>query len=370
MSRREANFLVAQGYRRGDNVVSWLPNCVESVALYIAATRLGVDTVGINTKFRTLEAAHFFKLSRSTPVFLMNGFADTEYASMAEEARFNANMKLIYVSFQVSNQIRILNRFCNFVVRRNIRGSPSKIRGVLPLSDFDAFPESGSPSWGRPEDMAVSFFNLVSLASLQRMYRGSTGLPKLATHPPQNPDTVSADPKSRQPRKLTTAAMLLTTAPDIIVYGLVDYIGTEANFKGKKVVCRLERWIEAWYPNFQSGRLVHWDLRVIALRICDPDTGLEVEPGQQGELQARGPGVFNFYLNNDEATRKAFVVDKEGRSWYKTGDMIVQASGPDGNLVGRAFFLLGRMGDALRVRGYLTDPDKLSFSYGNILESK
>lgn len=58
--------------------------------------------------------------------------------------------------------------------------------------------------------------------------------------------------------------------------------------------------------------------------IVDLDTGRRVEPGQPGMLLVRGPSVFSGYLNPDvESPFESF----EGRSWYRTGDLVYQDRG-------------------------------------------
>ena len=55
----------------------------------------------------------------------------------------------------------------------------------------------------------------------------------------------------------------------------------------------------------------------VEARVVDPETGSEVGPGVQGELQARSSMVMQGYYNMPEATNSA--IDEEG--WLHTGDL-------------------------------------------------
>ena len=56
---------------------------------------------------------------------------------------------------------------------------------------------------------------------------------------------------------------------------------------------------------------------LVFYRVVDPDTGAVLEPGQVGELQARGMGVTAGYYNKPEATAAAFTAD----GWLHSGDL-------------------------------------------------
>ena len=73
-----------------------------------------------------------------------------------------------------------------------------------------------------------------------------------------------------------------------------------------------------------------------------------VEPGIQGELQFRGPNVVDTYLGNPNAAKHAFTAD----GWFRSGDPGFM--NPDGS-----FDYVCRMGDALRLRGFLVEPAEI-----------
>jgi acyl-CoA synthetase (AMP-forming)/AMP-acid ligase II len=83
-------------------------------------------------------------------------------------------------------------------------------------------------------------------------------------------------------------------------------------------------------------------------RIVDPETGSDVDPGEEGELWVRGPQVMKGYLNNPEAT--AACLDAEG--WLKTGDIALLDA--DGYL-----FIRDRLKELIKVKGFQVAPAEL-----------
>lgn len=84
------------------------------------------------------------------------------------------------------------------------------------------------------------------------------------------------------------------------------------------------------------------------LRIRNPDTGDLCPLGESGEIEIRAPGNFLGYLDNPEATAQAMTAD----GYFRTGDLGYLR--PDGS-----FVYLTRMGDTLRLGGYLVDPAEI-----------
>jgi len=81
------------------------------------------------------------------------------------------------------------------------------------------------------------------------------------------------------------------------------------------------------------------------IRARDPDTGVLLPHGREGELEVWSPNIFVGYYGNEEATQAAFTKD----GFLKTGDL--GSTCEDGS-----FTYLGRMGDVLRLGGFLVNP--------------
>jgi amino acid adenylation domain-containing protein len=75
------------------------------------------------------------------------------------------------------------------------------------------------------------------------------------------------------------------------------------------------------------------------------EQGRKVPAGREGELCISGRGVMQGYWNLPEQDGRAFLVDDAGIRWYKTGDIVVEAS--DGN-----YTYVGRRDRMIKRRGY------------------
>jgi acyl-coenzyme A synthetase/AMP-(fatty) acid ligase len=75
------------------------------------------------------------------------------------------------------------------------------------------------------------------------------------------------------------------------------------------------------------------------------EDGRDLPRGSEGELVMHGTGMLQGYYNNPARTAAAFLVDGEGRRWYRTGDLVVE--GADG-----VFAFSGRRDRMVKRRGY------------------
>ncbi|MDE3724603.1 acyl-CoA synthetase [Nocardiopsis sp. N85] len=82
----------------------------------------------------------------------------------------------------------------------------------------------------------------------------------------------------------------------------------------------------------------------VGLRLVEED-GTPMPPGDPeavGEIQVRGPNLFDGYLNRPEATAEAMTSD----GWFRTGDMAVREADGSVRIVGR------RSTDLIKSAGY------------------
>ena len=75
--------------------------------------------------------------------------------------------------------------------------------------------------------------------------------------------------------------------------------------------------------------------------IVHPEPMRPVAPGEAGMLLVRGPSVFHGYLNYDGPSP---MVECEGKTWYRTGDLV--AADAEGNL-----YFRGRLKRFLKAGG-------------------
>lgn len=103
---------------------------------------------------------------------------------------------------------------------------------------------------------------------------------------------------------------------------------------------------------------VGWPLPLVEARLVDTETGQEILAGEEidvngkereGEIQLRGPTVFQEYWKNETATTSEFVdsEDRKGK-WFKTGDIALRRQVPEAGrseqdwAKGPMYFIRGR----------------------------
>jgi amino acid adenylation domain-containing protein len=89
---------------------------------------------------------------------------------------------------------------------------------------------------------------------------------------------------------------------------------------------------------------IGWPCSHCSSLLLDEPDGQPVEPGEDGLLYIAGPSVFDGYWNRPQESQHSFI-QRNGRRWYNTGD-VVRQDGEDG------FVYLGRRDRMVKRRGY------------------
>lgn len=183
----------------------------------------------------------------------------------------------------------------------------------------------------------------------------------LATQPNLSPELQEATRKAISPANLrlnisgsaalptpTKAAWTELSGGNVLLerYGMTEV--------GMALSCGLD------YADRIDGS-VGWPLPSVEARLVDTETGEVIRDGEEresdgkerhGEIQLRGPTVFQEYWRNPEATESEFTNaetnEGDGR-WFKTGDVAVRrhvagaGTGKSGHWAqGKAYFIQGR----------------------------
>lgn len=70
-------------------------------------------------------------------------------------------------------------------------------------------------------------------------------------------------------------------------------------------------------------------------KIVDPNSMKEVKKGESGLFLIRGKPIMSGYHNNEEETKKVFITDENGNTWFNTGDVICELENGEFKYIGR-----------------------------------
>ncbi|WP_327654682.1 AMP-binding protein [Streptomyces sp. NBC_00483] len=408
------------GVGRGDCVAVWLPNWSSALAWQFAAAGLGAHVIGVNTRYNVDELVHVLDRARPKVLALAHDFHGLDLAGILRRAlpRTTAPTPVVAVvpgpdtdppadpsAYDMgAGAWTPRTAEDTTAAPAHTEGTPAHTghtTAVPPPTGDEltvAFTTSGST--GRPKlaahresavvahaeadaralgiddgdvvgcilPLSGTFGFTTAMAAiaggaaclLEPVFQEDTALAGLArhgvTHLVGGDDMVSrlVDAWRRAPRDLSTLRWLgmadfLGRTRDIAAWAQKEFGTHTSGVYGSSEVFALAL---CWPPGepaprrwLGGGRPVSPD---IAVRVVDPETDDPVRPGAQGELQLRGPNVVDAYLGDPEAAERAFTAD----GWFRTGDLATLAE--DG-----AVEYVCRMGDVLRLRGFLVDPAEI-----------
>ena len=357
-----------------------MPNGILPVELLLAAARLGAVTIGLNTRYRVEDLRHLVERGRPRVLVAVTDFLDIDFPAVvgAALAGLDRPPRLLW-----PDDVAALRTGHEPIVTD--RAHPSDLAV--------AFTTSGTT--GRPKlaahDHASTVRHLGAAARSLQVTPDSTGLlilPFCGTFGFVSLLAVLAGggrvvvPDHFDP---SVAATLMERHGVTHVNGSDDMLlavlghaagltrwhhGVQAEFTGQgdKAVEQAEaagaRITGAYGSSETFALLARWSPEApvgpraraggipvdpaMEVRAIDAVTGRVLAPGDAGELQLRGPSVLSAYLAPDGTSPPSTTPD----GWFATGDLgAVDGEG--------GFVYLSRLGDALRLAGFLTDPAEI-----------
>ncbi len=381
---RAAQGLADLGVGPGDRVALWLPNVPAYPILYFACVRLGAVAVAVNTRFRAVEVTDIVRRSGAKVLACAPGFRHIDFLSILAEiepaaletlaaivtvgetpATPPALDKLRCVTFD-----RLLTR-----PRRGVGAASTK----APCNIFTTSGTTSAPKFvlhrqgaiaGHAQQVAKSFgfadADTLSLAIMplcgvfgfcQTMATLAAGKPSVLIESYEIEEIARLIERHRPTTMFGSDDMyarLFETVPGERPFPSIKWAGY-ANFNAS---------LEDIAERAEARGLILCGLygmsEVPALYARQPldapvarrkqGGGLPVSPLAHvrvvdGELQCAGPSLMVGYYGNEDATRQAMTAD----GYVKTGDLAEMDEHG-------GFTFLSRMGDVLRLSGFLVNP--------------
>lgn len=396
-SRRLARGLQQLGVRAGDCVALWLPNVPAWLEAFFACAHLGAVAVSVNTRFRSHELADILQRSRSRVLVFWPEFKGIDFAGIlaACDPQALAQLEAVVVYEETGAQLPAA-----------MLGKPAHAFAALatlaPLSGTNAAPDIGcaifttSGTTRAPKFVLHDQRTVLSHAFDVRAGFGLDAQSALLLAPPLcgvfGFCGAMAAMAAGRPFAMAPVWNAEQAARDIVAHRITHAIGTDeacaqlldcgadfanvrffayaafnpaqgdivqrADKRGLKVVglygaselqalfSRQDEKADAADRMLGGGYPVSSAARV---RVRDPQSGALLPHGGQGELEFLAPrSRMVGYHGNPEATREAFTED----GYYRSGDLGMTLA--DGR-----FVFLARMGDALRLGGFLVSPAEI-----------
>jgi fatty-acyl-CoA synthase len=353
-ARRAAGALQAIGVGKGDRVAILLPNGEDWLSFFYGAALIGAVTVPVNTRLKAAEIAHCLRQSSAMALIYVERFLGNDYASMVREIGFANAFDLTRKKLPQGEMRSVAVRPDDLLLIQFTSGTTAHPKGVM-LSHDNMLRNAwaaGERIGVRPEDRYFNcrpFFHVggSTLSALMSLVFGCclVTLPTfearaaLETLERERCTLISGNDTIFQmlmghedfPRRRLALRGGWAAAGPQTMRQIIDRMGM-------KSVCAAYGLSEASPNVVMSDWREPEALRVEGLAL--PLPGIEVRISGEKEIQVRGWSLMRGYVNDPEATAKAFTPD----GWLCTGDLGELTA--DGRL--RMF---GRMKDLFRVGG-------------------
>ncbi len=396
-SARAAQGLADLGVGPGDRVALWLPNVPAYPILYFACVRLGAIAVAVNTRYRAVEVADIVGRSGAKVLACAPGFRRIDFLSILadlEPAALDRLAAIIVVGDEPASAPTAIERLRRVPFDRLLSRPAHAANHALASAPCNIFTTSGTTSApkfvlhrqgaiaGHAQQVARVFgFTAPDTLSLSILpLCGVFGFNQaLATLAAGRPSVLV------ESYEIGEIARLIAQHKPTTMFGSDDMYARLLDMMPGRWPFRSIKW--AGYGAFNASledlpeRAQPRGLRLVGLygmsevqalyarqplnapmarrklggglptsplghvRVRDPDSGALLGPGQPGALECAGPSLMVGYYGNEAATAQAMTAD----GYVRTGDL-AQLDGRGG------FTFLSRMGDVLRLSGFLVNP--------------
>jgi acyl-CoA synthetase (AMP-forming)/AMP-acid ligase II len=406
--------MLALGLERDDILITQLPNITDYVAVHLAAGKLGIVLSPVPMQFRRHELEQILALTGARAVLTVRDFKGVGYA--ADAVRLGGDhspMVLCLDADPVPHTRAFTPEPLDANARARLAGhiddlavSADDVVTICWTSGTEGAPK-GVPrshnlwiamSYGhyqgagiRPGDRLLNPFPLINMAAIGGCYlswlraAGTLVLhhpldlpvylqqiaeerPDYAIAPPAILNLLLKDPKLLEGVDLSCLRCIGSGSAPLdpaMIRGYRERFGIEiANFFGSNEGVTLhsnalyapepERRAR-FFPRFGRPEIEFSPPcpAIIETRIIDSGSGEEIlEAKRPGELQIRGPTVFDGYFRAPEMTAKSFTAD----GFFRTGDLF-QIAGDADDL--RYYQFLGRLKQIINRGGVKISPEEL-----------
>lgn len=396
MSARLAGGLSQLGVGPGGRVAMWLPNTPAYLAVYLACCRLGAIAVAVNTRFRSVEVADIVGRSGATVLVMWPGFRNIDFLGLLAEVDPAAlsNLRAVVTYDEDEDQpalpagldkVRRLSfaELAGAAPREAVDGGRDSPCNIFTTSGTTKAPKFVLHEQHSIADHAVEVvdgFGYHEGAMLQALpFCGVFGFTQaaaaLAGGRPMllqsafDPGAAIRMIAEHDVRHMNATDDMLRALIDAGPMGNIRVVGSAAfnagfdklvescDAKGITVIGLYGMSeVQALYSRQPESlplpdRVMGGGIPVSAsagVRVRDPDTGELLPHDQPGELELKGASQMAGYDGNPEATAETITDD----GFVRTGDLGYTTA--DGR-----FVYLQRMGDVLRLGGFLVSPAEI-----------
>jgi fatty-acyl-CoA synthase len=396
-SRRVAQGLRRLGVQPGDCVALWLPNAPAWLAVFLACAQLGAIAVAVNTRFRSAELADLLRRSRSRVLVFWPGFKGIDFAGILGDCDRRALESLetvvAYDETAAQTAPAVLGKRA-LSYRLLAASAPLLENGAAPEAGCAIFTTSGTTRAPklvlhdqrtviRHAFDVVDGFSIDSGATMllapplcgvfgfcSAMAALAAGRP-LVMAPAWDAERAARDVIAHRVTHANGTdeafAQLLDAGADfssVRFFGYAAFNPAQADIvqraaaRGLTLVglygaseiqalfARQDEGAPASERMLAGGRPVSPAARV---RARDPETGAVLPHGSAGELEFLAPGSRMVAYHGDSRS-SAEAITADGH--YRSGDLGY-------TVAGGGFVFLARMGDALRLGGFLVSPAEI-----------